>query len=242
MKKLLLFLIFTHLGACKNTSHKKAENITIGLKNKETNLEDKINDSFSKFSALETFLKRDDSSKYVLYSDNINFNQIRVIAITDSVLIFYQQEESRFKITERIPFKTYASSFKVTDLNGDLKDDFIVMSFPDVHGMSIPYVFICDDKNVLHYREDIKLHNIMYDPDTKLVRTYYESCAYCIHSKALYRWENDSLILVERVELDLTKQDQITTTFYRNIDGKQVAYKKVLDEDEYENALFSIDY
>lgn len=235
----IIILLSTILYSCDNfkskiiqDNHKVKSNLnTISLKNK-------LVDSLVKFSSLNEFLLRDDVGEYVLYSTEINGSKIGFIAITDSSLFFFQKFKNKWVINDSIPFDTYAFSYKVEDLNGDNKNDFIINSHPDVHGQSIPYVFICSDKNILKYRKDIKLHNIHYDYNTKLVRSYYESCAYCVHTKELYRWENDSLRITERVELDLTLENKISLRYYKKIKNKLSLYKTTNDEGDYEKALW----
>jgi hypothetical protein len=217
-----------------------AQNTTNDIEN--LSLRNKLLDSLIRFSIFDEFLIRDDSSEYVLYSTRINGEKIGFIAVTDSSLFFFQKIENSWMLNDSIPFDTYAFSYKIVDLNGDNNDDFIINSFPDIHGQSIPYVFICNNMKILKYRKDIKLHNISFDRNKKQIRSYYESCAYCIHTKELYCWENDSLKLVERVELDLTKENKISTRYYKEINGNLINYKTLKGGSEYDTALWKDDF
>lgn len=235
MKNILLIILLS-LASCKKSTIHNSNPISKSNSEKKS-IKNKAFDSLVKYSSLNEFLLRDDDEKFVLYGTSINDTKIAFIAVTDSTLYLYQKKQNKWVLNDSIPFDTYAFSYKISDLNGDNKNDFIIYSFADVHGQSIPFVFICDDNNILKYRKDIKLYNMSYDNTTELVRSYYESCAYCVDTKELYRWVNDSLKLVERVELDMTKE-QIKTKYYKPIKGKLVNYKTVNDDSNYDNALW----
>ncbi|WP_431244145.1 XAC2610-related protein [Flavobacterium sp. P21] len=237
---IIIILLSSIFYSCENFERSKRKSIYSETeRNFETvSLKNKLVDSLIKFSSLDEFLLRDRDSKFVLYGGEINNTKIGFIAVTDSTLFFYQKFKNKWILNDSIPFDTYAFSYEVIDLNGDNRDDFIINSARDTHGQSIPYVFICNEKNILKYRKDIKLYNMTYDRDKKFIRSFYESCAYCVHSKELYRWVNDSLKLIERVELDLTNENIIKTKYYKEIKGKLINYKTINGDAVYEKALW----
>ncbi|WP_344823189.1 XAC2610-related protein [Rurimicrobium arvi] len=184
-----------------------------------------LRDSIERLSFLNDYTYRDDSDKYVLHGEEINNRKIALIACTDSGLILFQANKDRLLQTDSIPFDAYAYSFEVTDLNGDGNSDFIIHSEPDIHGQTTPFVFLFSAADqLLHYRKDLQLSNIRFNAANKTIESYYEGCASCIHTKAVYIWSADSLILLKRAELNLTNPDQVTTSVYTTLNGieKQV--------------------
>jgi hypothetical protein len=125
-------------------------------------------------------------------------------------------------------------------LNGDNNKDFIVYSFGNIHGQSIPYVFISDKQSVLHYRSDIHLYNIKYDPNKKLVKSYYQGGVNSINHKEYYLWQNDSLKLFKGVERNPSNPEKATTTYYNLKNGQRNDYKILIDNtgEIYDTALW----
>jgi len=184
----------------------------------------------NKDQSKELMIEDDNNSRFVLYLNKLNNKKVAVIAFTDTCLIIFQNLNNEWVQIDSVPFNSYASKFEITDLNGDNKDDLIVYGFANMHGERLPYVFITDKNNVLHYRSDIHLYNIKYDKTKKLIMSYYQGGAYSINCKEYYYWQGDSLKLLKGVEQNLsTGESSIFITFYKLKDGKRFDYKKMKD-------------
>lgn len=227
IKNNIYFIFFTIIIACSSPTETKQKKIKLNDLNKKiictkknTISKNQLVDSLIKYSSLNKFLLRDNEGQFVLYITKINNTKIGFIAMTDSTLFFYQKVNNNWVLNDSIDFNSYAFSYKALDLNGNNKNDFVIYSYPNMHVQSIPFVFICDDKNHFNYRKNIKLYNISYDPQKKLVKSFYEGGVCSVHHKALHKWKNDSLIIVEKVELNLSDHQSIETKYYKEINGK----------------------
>jgi hypothetical protein len=179
-----------------------------------------------------------ENGRLFLYSKELNGITIGFVALTDSTIWYFQKLDSKWHLRDSIKFESTVSSFELVDLNGDSMVDVIIHVSADIHGQTVPFVFMANAKGALNYRKDIKLYNLSFDPKKQLVRSFYVGCAYCLHHKALYRWVNDSLRLLERVEMDLTNENHTFTRFYKAINGRLVNYKTSKDAADYDQALW----
>jgi hypothetical protein len=206
------------------------------------NLKRSLLDTLIQFSSLQKGEKRDDSSRYVLYSNDLNNHRIGLIAITDSMFFLFQKMDEKWVQTDSALFDSYAFAFDISDLNGDNQEDFIMYRFPNAHGQSRPCVFISDNKGILHYRPDIQLFNMHYDKKTKLMRSFYTGGLGSPHCKELYKWVRDSLVLLKGVEHHFLSEDKKDrTVFYSLQNGKRFDTKEVIDNEEavYDTALWT---
>lgn len=246
-----VFICFTILllTSCNYDSIKSTEIVSTNRYSiKTVSLEDRLTDSLFKYIHLTTFTQRAVlmDTNYVLYGLQIDSSKVGVVAIDGRKLLLFQELRKEIKLVDSFTFTDYARDFKVDDLNGDNRQDFIVYGGWDAHGNNYPYVFLCDIKNILHYRKDLELPNISYDFNKKLVKSFWFGGAYDVHSKGLYRWANDSLEKVAYTELDLTHENMkpAETRLYRRQNGEMLLYKKERDEDGdvFDTALFKMEY
>jgi hypothetical protein len=108
---------------------------------------------------------------------------------------------------------------------------------PDIHGQPTPFVFLFEKDGLLHYRPDLQHRNIRFNFLTRMVESFYENCAVCVHSKELYVWDADTLRLIKTAEMDLGND---STTIYEINNGRERLVKKVKGTDIYDTALFKI--
>jgi hypothetical protein len=228
-KIIAIFLFLLHFASCGDK-----EKVTISK-----SLKQELTDSLAIYSSLTEVVKRDDSSKYVLFLREVNKHKIGVVALTDSVLFLFNKSNEKWVQMDSIKFDTYATSFEVLDLNSDNNDDFIIHGFGDMHGQSKPFVFISDVNGFLHYRSDFHhLYNIRIDKEKNLIESFYTGGEYSNY-KETYIWDKDSLILAEGVKQELISNKK-WTTFYKIKNGQRLDIKKLEDSDEkiYTDALF----
>lgn len=201
-------------------------------------LEQQLTDSLRKYLHLTEFRQNGDSARYVLYGRQINNQPVGVVAITDSVLLLSQKIAGKWRITDRISFPSYAERLEVEQLNNDDEEDFIVYSYPNMHGQQQPYVFMSDSAGHLHYRPEMSsLYNLSYNRGSKRLHAYYVGGAYSEHSKKIYCWQGDSLKLLAEAKLDMYSG---TTTLLRYM-GKKYSSRTYRNEAVYDTALFQND-
>lgn len=229
-------------GACQPSAKDPASSggLTATPAGRLQKLEAALTDSLFKYRHLQEFTQRDDSARYALYGTQTTFGKVGVVAVTDSVLLVFQEVKHRFQLTNHILFDNYATGFKEIDLNGDNQDDFIVYGHPNIHGQAPPFVFMNDGKGVLHYYRTplLNMYAIDYDPVRKLVRTEYVGGAFDTHSKELYQWQGDSLRQVAGAELHLEHPDTVTVRVYKVKNGKEYGVKTYSGEAAYDTVLF----
>lgn len=241
IKTILLNLIILMVVSCSVKTN-QFENNKIECKNLNL-LKKSLIDSLNRFQNLNEVLLRDDSSKYVLYINEVNNKKIGIIAITDSVLFLFMKREGSWIQKDSILFINYAESIVATDLNGDFHDDILIYGAPNMHGQIAPYVFISDNNGGFHYRQDIHLFNIQFDKAKKLIRSYYQGGVYSLNNKEYYYWNGDSLKLLRGVEQNLSAKEEIVS-FYKLKNGKRFDYKIITNPKEivYDTALWSEEY
>lgn len=195
-------------------------------------------DSLFKYQHLTEFFQRDDSLGYVLYGKETKAGKRGAAALDDSVLLVFQGIGRQYKCTSRLRLYTSALWFEEPDLNGDGRADLVVSTTANMHGQPIPYVFMSDKQGVLHYREDVSMLGVAYDPKKKLVQSFFIGGAFDVHSKEVYRWEHDSLRQLAGAELDLPHS---TVRLYRLRHGQKHYYltsRGEKAEEVYDTALF----
>lgn len=240
MNKIKVILIILTINLFSNCT--KPKPFILKNKNELNILKDKLLDTLKMFSSKNEYLFQPNGFDYTIYITEMNKSKIGIIAISEKILYFYQFEGNRWVANDSIVnFDNRAFEISKTYLNEDSDDELLINGFPDMHGQTRSYVFMKGAKGVYKYRKDMNLSNISYDANTKQVRTYYESCAVCVHSKSVYNWVGDSLKLIETVELDLTDQKIAKTKYYKMINGKLTNYKTLNSSDSYDKALFDID-
>jgi hypothetical protein len=187
-------------------------------------LEQQLTDSLRKYIHLTAFQleTKKDSLSCVLYGKQLKANKIGIVAIYDSVLLLYQVVNRKLNLASRIHFRNIVSDVEEADLNGDDKSDLIIYGSPNMHGQAEPFVFLQRDSITWKYRPDIKMYDVSYDPDKKLVRAYYSASGYSVMSKELYRWDNDSLRQIAGVDYEPWKP---LVTSYLVKSGKRYAFK-----------------
>lgn len=228
MKLLLSLLALLGLAACslKSASPQAAAKP----------LETQFADSLLKYRHLTEFLQNSADSTcvdYVLYGNLLNGNKLGIVAVTDSVLLFFQESSHQYSLKTKIHFSDYASSFRIQQLNGDNKDDLVVYGSGNMHGQQRPYVFLSDSAGVLHYRPDLSLYNIAYDASKKQLISFYEGGVNSLHSKEVRRWQGDSAKLVAGAEYDMYSG---SLELYRVCNGKK-NYRKLYPETRRDTAL-----
>jgi hypothetical protein len=237
-------------GACQpkqnNTIATRAKNDKLSP---TENLEARLADSLRKYRHLTDFWQAGDSGRYALFGKTLNDRQIGVAAVSDSVLLLFQEQNHQYKLVARGRFPDDATDCEVTDLNGDDKEDIIVYGFGNMHGQRRPYVFLSDSTGLVHYRPDLALYNITYSRRTKSLISYYVGGANSVHSKEVYRWQGDSARLVAGAEYDMYSG---RVELYRMCGGRK-CYRKLYpvaaadtarrsrNEAIYDTALFAIE-
>jgi hypothetical protein len=246
---LLMMVTFLTLNSCSQEGTKNVDNVRTNESSfKAKSLEDRLTDTLFKYFNLTTFIQRSAlmNTDYVMYGVQMDSSEVGVIAITDKKLLLYQRFHKEPELIDSFAFTDWARDFKIDDLNGDNRQDFIVYGSWDAHGNNYPYVFLCDSLNVLHYRKDLNIPNISYDRNRYLVKSFWFGGAYDTHLKNLYKWVNDSLEQVAYAELDMEHVNMrpIETRLYRKQNTNMLMYKRVRDEDEnvFDTALFEIEY
>ncbi|HET9503137.1 MAG TPA: hypothetical protein VFO93_06330 [Hymenobacter sp.] len=239
MKQLVVCSLGCLAYSCQGSGNKHADNQAAATILTATS-EKSLTDSLYKYMHLSEFVSRGDSARYVLYGENLGTDKIGVVAITDSVLLFFQSIHSTTQLTGRFTFADYASDFKKDDLNGDNKDDFIVYGNANMHGQKLPYVFISDSAGVMHYRPNLSLHNISYDWNKKELHSFYFGGAFSVHSKRIYHWRGDSIEQTAGLEYNMGNGE---IEVYRMRNGKRFQRKLYHNHNEavFDTALFKID-
>lgn len=224
--------------SCQHSSHKQPDNRLKKVTQSES-IERILTDSLRKYMHLNKFISRGDSSRYVLYGEDMDAGKIGIIAITDSVLLLSQVVGPSLRLTNRITFTDYASDFKIDDLNGDYRDDFIVYGHTNMHGQKQSYVFMSDSVGILYYRPEVSLCNIEYDWAKKELHSFYFGGANSMHSKSLYRWRGDSVEQIAGLEYDMGSGKM---ELYRMRNGKRYQRKIYYNHNEvvFDTALFKI--
>jgi hypothetical protein len=203
-----------------------------------------LTDSIGKYYDSVGSRIEDSNQTYVIYITD----QYIVLAITDSSLFLFRKVYHGWIQQDSAKFNDHALSFDTPDLNGDDEKDIVVYGTPDAHGQSAPYVFLSDSINnwFLNYRPDIHLYNIRYNPQQKLVQSYYQGGVTDTNDKEYYQWINDSLKLVRGVEEDLSNTNNAYpfVVFYKLKGRKRVTYKRQVDKTGaiYDTALWKNDY
>lgn len=237
-------------GAChpkqQNTVAPRAGNDKLAP---TANLEARLADSLQKYRHLTDFWQAGDSGRYALFGKPLNDRQVGIAAISDSVLLVFQEQNHQYKLAARCSFPDNATDCEVTDLNGDDKEDVMVYGFGNMHGQRRPYVFLSDSTGLVHYRPDLGLYNITYSRRTKSLISYYIGGVNSVHSKEVYRWQGDSAKLVAGAEYDMYSGG---LELYRMCGGKK-CYRRLYpavptdtarrsrNEAVYDTALFAIE-
>jgi hypothetical protein len=200
MFKLLLTVgLLGVLGGACHSKQRLAASKTAAINKLETQLAD----SLRKYRHLTAFWQAGDSSGYALFGKEVNGRQVGIAAISDSVLLVFQEQNRQYKLVVRCSFPDDATDCEVTDLNGDDKEDVIVYGFGNMHGQRRPYVLLSDSTGLVHYRPDLGLYNIAYDAGKKRLLSFYTGGVNSLHSKEVRHWKGDSAELVAGAEYDM---------------------------------------
>jgi hypothetical protein len=235
----VICFLYCFICSCQHNGHKQPDNRSKKVTQSES-LEMMLTDSLRKYMHLNEFVSRGDSSRYVLYGEDMDAGKIGIVVITDSVLLLSQVVGPDLRLTNRITFADYASDFKADDLNGDYKDDFIVYGHANMHGQKRPYVFMSDSEGILHYLPAASLYNIEYDWAKKELHSFYFGGVNSMHSKGIYRWQGDSVEQVAGLEYDMGSGE---IELYRMRKGKRYQRKFYHNHNEvvFDTALFKVE-
>ncbi len=220
----ILFLIFSYLchGQLQDTVPLQNEGIELQFDELKQNLIDSI----TRFEDLTEVTKIDDNSQYSFYIGTVNNKRIALISMTYKSIYLFYEFNNKWIETDSMIFADMATSFISADLNRIPNKDFIVRGEPNCHGQAYDYVLLSDTNGYLHFRSDVSLHNISYDYESKIIRSFYFGSTN--FTKEIYRWENDSLVLIRGVELVLVDYKVgYMLTYYNEKDGKRDDYKVI---------------
>ena len=84
------------------------------------------------------------------------------------------------------------------DINHDGYCDLSMVQGVSVYGNSYPIVFLYDTtKKSFTYQKCLSIYNVDVNIKDSLVKSHWQGGVYTNHSQSIYRWKNDSLILLE---------------------------------------------
>jgi len=147
-----------------------------------------------------------------LVKDSFQLDHIGVITLTENDSLSYVFiRDRKWQLLDSVEDLL---SFRLEDANGDKVPDVMASGHPDMHGMRSSYIYLHHADSFVRVKMPGRVCEAVYDSPTHLMRSYYESGAYGIHSKAEYHWRQDSLLLYRKVEMDMSSYEQITTSWY----------------------------
>ena len=236
-----LFSLIVGFSFCKsNHKSRKESSQELNIHYNSKSIKDALKDSLDFYSDSLGIIKVGDRGEYSFIVQKINNQRLGIIAVTDSTIWLFKNQNDVWLQTDSLKFTDFLFDYSIVDLNGDNIQDLVIYGQGNMHGQSIPYVFISDKSFHLQYRPDIKLYNIRFDPNKKIVKSFYIGGVYSTIRKESYQWVNDSLVLLQGVQRDYIDNFTFITTFYRLKNGRRYEYKKEKDNDSkiYDNALW----
>jgi len=152
----------------------------------------------------------DDEAETSLFTTTVNGKPYALYFLKDCLLIIYDQQQSKWVAVDTVAIDDYALGFhSADDLNGDGTNDVVIYSHYNMHGQTRCSVLLTDSNNNLHYRPDIHLWNIHFDTVKHQLTSYYEGGAFSDHSKEIYNWKNDSLVLMRGIVINLSQHPKL---------------------------------
>jgi hypothetical protein len=159
--------------------------------------------------------------------DTLHLNpDITLISLTqgDSVsYIFVHQKKWQLLDSNTTPVY-----YKTADMNGDRLPDLVGYDVADIHGMRSTLIYLQQADSFIKARIPGRLCNAQYDSNTRIMKSYYISGAFGVHVKGEYRWDHDTLLLIRRVEMNLSSLDSATIRWYERKNDTPVLIKQQL--------------
>ncbi|SFO50414.1 hypothetical protein SAMN05428949_5464 [Chitinophaga sp. YR627] len=187
----------------------------------------------SKPPFIEEFIRTD---SIVILKKLVNNRQIEIVNISDSLLLFSQENTKTDTILEYF----YLYAFNDTmDLNADSYKDLVIYNHPNMHGQCMPVVFLSNKGGKLCYRPDLSLMNIQYDTISKHILSFYVGGVYTRNTKDCYTWEGDSLRFHRGASFELlSPMGETLMEFYEGNDTIPYKTLKNCCEELWDTAVF----
>ncbi|WP_143059095.1 hypothetical protein [Chitinophaga arvensicola] len=130
--------------------------------------------------------------------------------------------------------------FRLEDANGDHIPDVMASGHPDIHGMGSSYIYLHHADSFVRVSMPGRVCAAKYDSASQVLRSYYVSGARGVHNKEEYRWKDDHLFLFRGVEMDMTRETEIITTWYHAVGNTIVNDRRRRDGESYDTAFWPL--
>ncbi len=229
MRTAPLFFFLLVIMACNSIADRKpsAENKPVAAKRSVIVLS--MIDSINQYKEAINLVGADTSGKGLFAILEANGRKIALIHLADTAVLLFKQEANKWEQTDSITINEFLINFLVTDMNGDHIDDIVLYASPTSHGHMLNYLLLGKKNGGYRFLPNVKLFNMKYDANLKMVRSYYDGTNFGQNTKELYQWLGDSLQLYRGVEQDLSDHQHIITAFYHHEKGELIVDKKVPD-------------
>jgi hypothetical protein len=222
MQKILLFINFLLLFACKNEQKAPAEETVF---NAQTAL-----DTLQKYQDVERIFMH--KPNFSIFIENQNYPKIGIIAVRHQAYYIFQKTTDNWQLidqTDSLDTNEIPEKIDLVDLNGDNEKDIRFNHSEGSGGFSVTQVWLFDKAKQAFYRnKNYELDDVEYNLASKLVISSRSGRGFSFIKR--YKILGDSLKLQDEIEMVEKHSNEIPDTifFYKYSKNKKTLTKKII--------------